>query len=156
MRVSGSVAQKFRDGVVRINANQYTEHARLKDHVASMPGGLEAKIQEGGKQDLPSKGFPFVYVLCRCGTLDALCETRNLVTFLHPNGTLRVRYAARQWCADVAPGCDAPSPRVFSQYLLYWCGESLRERSFGGDSTSVRGWQTCIGNLCEAINFRKG
>lgn len=30
-----------------------TEHARLKDHVASMPGGLEAKIQEGGKQDIP-------------------------------------------------------------------------------------------------------
>lgn len=28
-----------------------TEHARLKDHIASMPGGLEAKIQEGGKQD---------------------------------------------------------------------------------------------------------
>jgi len=23
------------------------EHARLKDHVASMSGGLEAKIQEG-------------------------------------------------------------------------------------------------------------
>lgn len=26
-----------------------TEHARLKDHVASMEGGLEAKINEGGK-----------------------------------------------------------------------------------------------------------
>lgn len=27
-----------------------TEHARLKDHVSSMDGGLEAKINEGGKQ----------------------------------------------------------------------------------------------------------
>jgi hypothetical protein len=27
----------------------YTEHARLKDHVAGMEGGLEAKIHEGGK-----------------------------------------------------------------------------------------------------------
>ncbi len=25
------------------------EHARLKDHVASMNGGLEARIHEGGK-----------------------------------------------------------------------------------------------------------
>jgi len=25
------------------------EHARLKDHVASMDGGLEAKINEGGE-----------------------------------------------------------------------------------------------------------
>ena len=25
----------------------YIEHARLKDHVASMSGGLEAKINEG-------------------------------------------------------------------------------------------------------------
>lgn len=26
------------------------EHARLKDHVASMTGGLEAKVYEGGKE----------------------------------------------------------------------------------------------------------
>jgi hypothetical protein len=35
---------------VRATANVFcfTEHARLKDHVASMEGGLEAKINEGG------------------------------------------------------------------------------------------------------------
>jgi ATP-binding cassette subfamily C (CFTR/MRP) protein 1 len=33
------------------------DHARLKDHVASMDGGLEAKIHEGGK----SFCFPFSY-----------------------------------------------------------------------------------------------
>ena len=27
----------------------YVDHARLKDHVAGMDGGLEAKINEGGK-----------------------------------------------------------------------------------------------------------
>jgi hypothetical protein len=29
------------------NANTPTEHARLKDHIATMDGGLEAKIHEG-------------------------------------------------------------------------------------------------------------
>jgi hypothetical protein len=28
-----------------------TEYARLKDHVVSMTGGLEAKVYEGGKKD---------------------------------------------------------------------------------------------------------
>jgi hypothetical protein len=27
----------------------YPDHARLKEHVANMDGGLEAKINEGGK-----------------------------------------------------------------------------------------------------------
>ena len=32
------------------NTNVFnTEHARLKDHVAGMEGGLEAKVHEGGK-----------------------------------------------------------------------------------------------------------
>lgn len=32
------------------NTNKaYTDHARLKDHVAGMDGGLEAKLNEGGK-----------------------------------------------------------------------------------------------------------
>lgn len=34
----------------RFFANFYSlDHARLKDHIASMEGGLEAKINEGGK-----------------------------------------------------------------------------------------------------------
>lgn len=143
MRVSGSVAQKFRDGVVRINANQYIEHARLKDHVASMPCGLEAKIQEGGKQDLPSEGF--LSSICFAGV--ALCETRDLVSFLHPNGTLGIRYAARQWCA-VVRGCRSAVRRSIVEsfqpvhIILVWRIPGVR--SFGGDKISVRGWQTCM------------
>lgn len=35
--------------------SRFTEHARLKDHVSSMEGGLEAKVNEGGKQhSIPS------------------------------------------------------------------------------------------------------
>lgn len=34
--------------------SHFTEHARLKDHVSSMEGGLEAKVNEGGKHLAPS------------------------------------------------------------------------------------------------------
>ncbi len=39
-------------GVLHKTNSGVAEHARLKDHVASMEGGLEAKIHEGGKQCL--------------------------------------------------------------------------------------------------------
>jgi hypothetical protein len=32
--------------------DKYLEHARLKEHVSSMDGGLEAKVNEGGKSIL--------------------------------------------------------------------------------------------------------
>jgi hypothetical protein len=35
----------------------FAEHARLKDHVASMDGGLETKIQEGFVFPLPHHPF---------------------------------------------------------------------------------------------------
>ena len=38
--------------------SSFTEHARLKDHVSSMEGGLEAKVNEGGKQQ------HFLFRLC--------------------------------------------------------------------------------------------
>lgn len=31
-----------------------TEHARLRDHVASMPGQLDAQVHEGGKLSISS------------------------------------------------------------------------------------------------------
>lgn len=42
------------------------EHARLKEHVASMNGGLEARIHEGGK-DIIGLLFtePEIFFLCR-------------------------------------------------------------------------------------------
>lgn len=49
------VTKVFADGHV------LTEHARLKDHVASMTGGLEAKIHEGGKH-----AFAEVYTCPTC------------------------------------------------------------------------------------------
>ncbi len=45
------------------------EHARLKDHVASMDGGLEAKIHEGGECTMffsPVIGFAFCRLVVYC------------------------------------------------------------------------------------------
>lgn len=86
--------------VHKTNLGWCTEHARLKDHVASMEGGLEAKIHEGGKQRI-------FHVVSR------------------PCFLLLWRFLSALACACCAPvsrasassrrntaGCVAPCPRV--------------------------------------------
>lgn len=72
-----------------------TEHARLKDHVASMEGGLEAKINEGGKlRNFPiaQPVFPCVSFL-RGRLLSAFeCEVLRLITHTHTH---------HGWCGSI-------------------------------------------------------
>ncbi|KAK4232106.1 ABC transporter type 1, transmembrane domain-containing protein [Podospora fimiseda] len=42
------------------------EHARLKDHVSSMEGGLEAKVHEGGKHRVLFYSYDFTHTLPFC------------------------------------------------------------------------------------------
>jgi hypothetical protein len=66
-----------------------TEHARLKDHVASMNGGLEAKIHEGGKHH-PSHCSYCCRVPLVCDVIGArflaafFCPSLFLILLHHP------------------------------------------------------------------------
>ena len=79
------------------------DHARLKEHVASMEGGLEAKIYEGGKLirgSLVFASFGFASFGFGC-----CCHLHQSFGFLHP----RVRVHNSAHSTQVSPSHNARS-----------------------------------------------
>lgn len=66
---------------------RFTEHARLKDHVSSMEGGLEAKVNEGGKHLIPSVFFSpsHTHLLLRFFPVDAGFFSSSVTSFDRPH-----------------------------------------------------------------------
>lgn len=92
---------------------RHIDHARLKDHVTSMNGGLEAKINEGGESHCIQTPFPtipwlalsigsIVLLFWKWRTICGRTRTVVVVTGVHPTPsgvvTLLIPHAVIDGC----------------------------------------------------------
>ena len=98
-----------------------TEHARLKEHVISMEGGLEAKINEGGKQCIFPRGvfrpISFVCGFCRLLPVSVvLCPAARVISSRPLVGSIAARHG---WVHCVLAGGYFTSRRLSPLFLEF-------------------------------------